>query len=211
MGGKFTKKEIAAIVLAFVVLFCIVSPFYYNKYREKTSCDLTYLSYRSVKDELNECVDFFTSKCREEIDKYGSDAEFTLYPSHYNEKTDKYEQYTLRVEYSDSENNYNSAELQPIDDSTGKIWDNIKKLQTALNGNGYNLGWFSRQKDVVGFENIRICRNEFNFCFFSDYTGLKGVAYSLDGHIPKYFSNNAGDKIQYRFIAKNWYKFRAKR
>lgn len=93
----------------------------------------------------------------------------------------------------------------------GKLWDNIKKLQTALNSNGYNLGWFSRQKDVVGFENIRICRNEFNFCFFSDYSGLKGVAYSLDGHIPKYFSNNAGDKIQYRFIAKNWYKFRSKK
>lgn len=186
MIGKFTKNDIVAIVLFFVIMFGIPG---YIDYQRKTSCDLTYLSYCSVKTELNECVDFFTGMCSDVTEKYGSDAEFTFYPSHYNKQIGKYDRYTLTVGYSDSENNRINAELKTINDSAGKIWGNIKKIQAALNNNGFDL---FRQFDPVGFRYILIVNNELNFCFLTGHSGIKGNCLFFRRTQPRSFFQRNG-------------------
>lgn len=194
MKKKLSRKKIIALVLTCIVLFCIVLPPIYIKYQSETSCDLTYFAFRSVRNELEECVDYFTSAANEAMGECYADYYIRII------RTDE-NQYTLYLWHPYEEEAM--QEIKVVTDSTGKIWNNIKKIEEAFNKNAFEI-FFS--PSLLGFSEFEIINNEFNFRYlFDGEAGLKGIACSLDGHKPKSYLENGF--IYYR-LAKNWYGIR---
>lgn len=191
---KFFNKKKIAVVVAVVVFVVIIFPFVYIKYQAETSCDLTYFAYRSVENELNECVDFFTSVCKDTIGENYSDYHIRI------RRTDE-NRYTLYLWCPETENKM--EEIKTITDETGKVWNNVKKIKDAFNSNGFELFF---PPALVGFDEFEIVNNEFNFrCLLNGEAGLKGVTFALDGHKPEHYCNRG---FMYYRLSKNWYGLR---